>query len=278
MYGFLWRPKWILSHLAVLLLIVSMVGLSAWQISRLGERRDRNELMAANSNRSPVSPGDFDRELAESGIDTLQFRPVQVTGTFDTANEVAIRGRTFDGAPGRWIATPLRASDGGPAVLVMRGFVPQSVTDTTAPFDDVAPPQGLVTVVGWAQPTQTRGSFGSTDATTGRLDELSRVDVARVAKQYGATIEPYWIQLVAQQPATRSKVLTPVPLPDPGEGPHLGYAVQWAIFTLIAIIGYPLVLRRVARQRLIDGDDVPDDDVPGDHRPGDDRSNEAASV
>ena len=273
MYGFLWRPKWILSHLAVLLLIVSMIGLSAWQISRLGERRDRNALMAANSNSAPVSPATFDRELTDSGIDTLQFRPVEVTGTYDTANEVAIRGRTFDGAPGRWIATPLRRSGGGPAVLVMRGFVPQSVTGTTAPFDGVAPPKGSVTVVGWAQPTQTRGSFGSTDAVAGRLDELSRVDVARVAKQYSGTIEPYWIQLAAQQPETRSPLLTPVPLPDPDEGPHLGYAAQWAIFTLIAIIGYPLVLRRVARQRLIDGDDV-----PVDHRSGDDRSNEAASV
>ena len=39
-----------------------------------------------------------------------------------------------------------------------------------------------------------------------------------------------------------------VALPAPGDGPHLGYAVQWFIFTAIAVVGYPLVLRHVSRR------------------------------
>ena len=36
------------------------------------------------------------------------------------------------------------------------------------------------------------------------------------------------------------------------EGSHLSYAVQWFIFTLIGLVGYPLVLRRVvADDRLV---------------------------
>jgi hypothetical protein len=31
------------------------------------------------------------------------------------------------------------------------------------------------------------------------------------------------------------------------EGPHLSYAVQWFIFSIIAIVGYPMILRRTAR-------------------------------
>jgi cytochrome oxidase assembly protein ShyY1 len=41
-------------------------------------------------------------------------------------------------------------------------------------------------------------------------------------------------------------VIDPVP---PGEGPHLGYAFQWFIFATIAVIGYPLVLRKVAHEK-----------------------------
>jgi surfeit locus 1 family protein len=207
----------------------------------------------------PVAPATFDAELSGSSIDAVQYRRVEVTGTYDTAGEVAVRGRTLNGAPGRWVATPIRPTGGGTPILVMRGFIPQAVTDTTAPFAGAEPPAGEVTVVGWALPTQTKGTFGSTDAASGRLDELSRVDVARVAQQYGP-LEPYWLQLSAQRPESPAKLLSPVPLPDPDNGPHLGYAVQWAIFTLIAIAGYPLVLRKVARQRLIDGDD---EDQPG---------------
>ncbi len=40
-------------------------------------------------------------------------------------------------------------------------------------------------------------------------------------------------------------------LPEPvlDEGPHFSYAVQWFIFSTIALVGYPLVLRRSARNR-----------------------------
>ena len=37
--------------------------------------------------------------------------------------------------------------------------------------------------------------------------------------------------------------------PDLDAGPHLGYAMQWFSFSLIALVGYPLILRRVARSR-----------------------------
>ena len=39
-----------------------------------------------------------------------------------------------------------------------------------------------------------------------------------------------------------------VALPTPTEGPHLSYAVQWFIFSAIAVVGYPLVLRYVSRR------------------------------
>ncbi|MEY4131134.1 MAG: hypothetical protein RLZZ31_1258, partial [Actinomycetota bacterium] len=37
--------------------------------------------------------------------------------------------------------------------------------------------------------------------------------------------------------------------PDLSEGPHLGYALQWFSFSLLTIIVYPLLLRRVAKRR-----------------------------
>ena len=58
----------------------------------------------------------------------------------------------------------------------------------------------------------------------------------------------------------------PVPAPTLDEGPHLSYAVQWFIFTTVAVVGYPLILRRRARELEVEGepDREPDDDLAND--------------
>jgi len=253
----MWRPWWIVSHLAVLALIVGMISACLWQIRRLDEKKDRNHLIEQNTAAPPVGLRPMIDAAEQHPIERIQYRRVEVTGRFDTDHEVAIRNRTLNGAPGRWIATPLVPSDGGEAVLVVRGFAPQSIDDTDPPFEGVEPPDRDVTVVGWVQPTQTKGTFGSTDPPEGTLHELARVDVVRVEHQYHA-LAPFWLQLTAQEPPSDAPLLTPVPLPELDEGPHLGYAAQWAIFTLIALIGYPLVLRKVARQQM-----PPEDEAEG---------------
>ena len=50
----------------------------------------------------------------------------------------------------------------------------------------------------------------------------------------------------ARRPAD-AEVLVPVPLPGTRRGPHRSYAAQWFIFATIGLVGYPLILRRVAR-------------------------------
>ena len=52
--------------------------------------------------------------------------------------------------------------------------------------------------------------------------------------------------------------LYPVPPPPLSKGPHLSYAVQWFIFSVIALVGYPVILRRQAYGR----DRSADDDWP----------------
>ena len=175
-------------------------------------------------------------------------RRVPARGHYATAHEGAVRNRTNDGAPGRWIVTPFVAEDGGPSIAVLRGWIPLSVNDTTPPFDGVEPPSGEVEITGWAQPTQTRGWLGPTDPPTGTLAEIARLDVARIDQQTPGGLEPYYLQLERQRPPTKGAI-APVPLPTLDDGPHLGYALQWAVFTLIAIGGYPLILRRQVRQR-----------------------------
>ena len=188
----------------------------------------------------------------------LAFRRVTVTGTYDTANEVIIRARSLNERPGVWVATPLRLAER--RCRARRPRFPADAGHARQP----CPPtpshrRGQVTVEGLVQETQTRGLFGATDPSEGHLSDLARVDVARLQKQVPYPLYPVWVQLQTTQPA---QVGEPEVLPEPvlDEGPHLSYAVQWFIFSTIALVGYPLILRRSARNRGL-LEDVPSDEV-----------------
>src|SRR5262249_43959634 len=58
-------------------------------------------------------------------------------------------------------------------------------------------------------------------------------------------------------PGDQKATLFVLDAPDLSEGPHLSYAVQWFIFSTIAVVGYPLILRRVLQRRgkEVDADD-----------------------
>jgi surfeit locus 1 family protein len=265
-YRFLLKPRWILSHLFVLACVVAMIWAASWQLRRLDERRDANtEIRAAGE--LPAAPVD---EVLPSGprstaeeVDAAQWRSVVVTGTYRDDQQVLVSNRTYEGAPGYWVITPLVQADGS-AVAVNRGWVPYDV-QPEGPWDRFAPPPGAVTVTGQVRAPQVRSSGlveGPSDAGEGELRVLARVDVGRLQQQVDAGLYPLYLDLRTQSPAQADAVPVPVPEPELGEGPHLGYAGQWIIFTLLTLIVYPLLLRRVARNRARDeAGDPPDDDL-----------------
>jgi surfeit locus 1 family protein len=254
-YRFALRPKWLLSHLLILILVVVMINLGFWQLRRLDEKKTYNASVRANES-LPVAPLDslvHPSDPSSSGKE-LAFRRVTVTGTYDTTNEVIVRARSLDERPGVWVASPLRLASGD-AVVVVRGFLPTQGTPDAVPAD-AAPPAGQVTIEGLVQETQTRGTFGPTDP-DGRLTNIARVDVARMQQQVPYSLYPVYVQLKSSQPGQSGPEPEVLPEPVLDEGPHLSYAVQWFIFSTIAIVGYPLILRRSARNR--EGDDDEDD-------------------
>lgn len=246
-------PRWILSHLFVVALIVAMIIAGLWQIDRHRERRDRNDTIAARSDLPPVDIADIagPESTVDIGTDE-QFRRVTVTGVYAAEDEVRVRNRTNAGAAGTWVLTPL-VTDEGWAVVVNRGFVPR-----IAGTDNVAapPPSGRVIVTGYVQPSRVAEGFQQSDPTDGRLDSLARPDIERLAAQVDYQVAPLWVQLELPDDYDYPDPPWPIALPALDAGPHASYAAQWFIFTTIAIIGYPLVLRRVVRGNA---ESLPDD-------------------
>ena len=240
------RPWWVVSHVLVVALLVVMVSLGSWQLRRLEERRDLNALQAERTAAAVVAVDVLAAEIpAAGGAEDVEYRVVEATGRYRVADEVAVRNRTLGGRPGVWLLTPLVLAE-GPALVVNRGWVPQSSSDPAARPPTPAP-DGEVVVRGVVRVSEQRSGLGIADPAGGRLASLARPDIERYAAQLDYPVHPFYLQLNSQDPPSGDYPLM-VALPAPGDGPHLGYAVQWFIFSAIAVIGYPLVLRHVSRR------------------------------
>lgn len=263
MYSFLRRPAWILSHALVAVIVVVLIGLGFWQRDRWFEERERQQAIEQSDEQAPIAyAAAVDTELAPAEVDPeLRFTRVEVTGTYDTDAEIAVRNRSQAGQPGAWILTPLILGDGS-AVPVVRGWIPYDPFADSPPFPEAAPPEGEVTVVGSIQPSQERGSFGTTDAADGELDALSRVDVGRFDQQLPYELGPAWVLLDQQVPAQPGELPQLVSLAGEDPSQNFSYMMQWWIFAAIAAGGYPLVLRGVARHRLRDREPAAEEPAP----------------
>ncbi len=244
-------PRWLASHLFVAVLIAAFVAAGFWQIHRLGERQDTNARVTARL-------GEVWRldDLLEQNLplDELEFRRVQVSGEFDLGGEILIANRSDEGEPGFWAWTGFKVTSddaltpgsGNARVIVNRGFVPRSVVlglDGAADPATAAADSGPVVIEGLLR-------LGNLDARVSEDgSQLTRPDVGAATGELEIdSLLPgdLYIALEAQEPARTQELPRPIPRPDLGEGPHRSYAFQWFTFATIGMVGYGLVLRRIA--------------------------------
>jgi surfeit locus 1 family protein len=141
------------------------------------------------------------------------------------------------------VITPLLIGDGS-AVLVNRGWVPLGLDQV--PVTEALPPEGQVTIEGWARPTQRRPALGPEDPGEGRLLAMNRVDIDRIEEQVPFDLAPVYLVLMGDQIEGQPILAAPPTFDD--EGSHLAYAIQWFGFTLIGIFGYLAIIRRTGRR------------------------------
>ena len=118
--------------------------LSWWQFSRRAETAAANALITSSAAAAPVPLDELLRSRT-AYRSTLQWRTVEVRGTYLTQDELLVRNRVDpDGDPGFEVLTPLRLADGTVFVLD-RGWV--SIGTKQDRPDSVPPaPSGTVTV------------------------------------------------------------------------------------------------------------------------------------
>ena len=106
-------------------------------------------------------------------------------------------------------------------------------------------------------PTEPEPTLGKADAFVDN-SEVSRLSIESIGQHTHLRLAHVYLQMAHQEPAAPPSKLVVVALPPLDEGPHLSYAIQWAIFTTIATVGYVLILRKAARQPYHSTDDEPE--------------------
>ncbi len=233
------RPTAILTHLLVLAVAVVCIALGNWQFGRLAEVQANNALLAERLDQPPADLA----QLAGTDGDAvdepaLEFRRVEVTGSYRTDEEVLQRNRQHQNQQGFHLLTPLELSDGG-VVLVRRGWVPAQLSEP--PVTDALPPDGEVTVTGVLERPVEQPSFGASDPDTGALQRVFHTDTARLDRQVEGALFPMVLRLESQQPPlpdVPGELPIAIPRPELDEANHLSYGVQWYSFAALAVIIY----------------------------------------
>jgi surfeit locus 1 family protein len=228
--------------------------LGIWQLERLAQRRAQNALIAARIAQPAIQ---LTGELADA--DALDYRRVEARGVYDPVQEIVLRNRALDGAPGIHIITPLRLSGSDAVVLVDRGWAPLDRASPEARRAFAEP--GEVVVQGIARRSQ-ENAGGPPDPPLGsgqtRRDAWFRVDIPRIAQQAGYKLLPIFIE---EQPAPGDQpglsdgegdLPRRVATTDLGEGPHLSYTIQWFSFAVILLVGYVAFIYQRLRRALDD--------------------------
>jgi surfeit locus 1 family protein len=206
----------------LLLACAGFVRLGFWQLSRLHQRRAAN-LVTIAARTAPVA-------LITAGsvrTDTLGEHYVIAEGRYDHAHEILLRGQVFEGAPGVEVVTPLLLADGGPALLVNRGFLPAA--DAVSAVTEGTQEPGPRTVRGLGLPL---GSAPGEPVEHGGRTTWRRLNAGALRQRLPYAILPIYVLQTPDSSLPRFPRRLEAPAVD--EGPHLGYAIQWFLFAVLA--------------------------------------------
>jgi surfeit locus 1 family protein len=210
----LFSRRWWWTTLLVIAGMIVMARLGIWQLDRLQQRRARNVEFLAQISVPPMLLTGDERPADPAA---LRDRPAEARGLYDFSQQLVLVQQSWQGRPGGHLITPMLLGDGDVAVLVDRGWVPTADVEAG-------------NLVQYDQPGQ--------QVVEGAIQLSHLIDIEAIQKQITYELLPFYL---LASPAEGPPEDLPYRLKseiDLTDGPHLGYAIQWFIFTTILGLGY----------------------------------------
>jgi surfeit locus 1 family protein len=234
--------RWRWATVTVLVLTAVFIRLGIWQLDRLEQRRAQNQQVIAVLDSPPYQMNAAPIPEAQQ----VTGRWVTVTGEYDLDHQMLLLLQNWQNRAGVNLITPLLL-DGGEtastepievAVLVDRGWIPDSERGNLAAYDVTGP----VSLTAYVALPESLGRQAAPD--TGFQSEIYRVDTAVIQTQLPYDLQPVYLVIPPDETGNNQWPYRQPREVDISDGPHLGYALQWFAFALIAIVGYAYFVRR----------------------------------
>lgn len=228
-WAFLLRPQWLALYVVVLAFAyLCFTVLAPWQLGKNTQTSRENAQISRSLDAEPV-PLTSVLPNQDSAAPDEQWQQVTATGRYLPQSQVLARLRQVEGDPAFEVLIPF-AVDGGPTVLVDRGYV-EPVNGNQVPTIE-PPPTGTVTIT--ARLRDPEGvATGKDPFISDGIQQVYSINTEQISTLTGVPLAGSYLQLVADQPGG----LGVIPLPHLDAGPFLSYGIQWIAFGIIAPIG-----------------------------------------
>ena len=171
-------------------------------------------------------------------VDTNEWRPTTVTGSFDPKRQILLRNFYSEGVYGFEYLT--RFTDiQNRSFWVDCGWVQAGKNATTTPILPSLP-GGQITITGRLRLDSSlpQGSFFAIPAN--KSDGL----IAKADAQSGIKSENFYLDLISGSTPSLTPAVA-AQLPELSDGPHMAYALQWIFFAGLVLYGRYLIRRDV---------------------------------
>jgi cytochrome oxidase assembly protein ShyY1 len=224
--------KW----LAVVVVFAVGCGfLADWQFDRRAERVARINLVLENFDADTVPIAELLPEL-QTWSSELEWRAVELTGSYLSEKALLVRNRPNRGSPGFEQLLPFKTIDGR-VLLVSRGWLPTG-NEQDSPDANPLPSGEQRQIVVRLRPTE------PVDSRSAPAQQVPNIDVPRVTELLGLedTYQGTYGRLYSD--SSEEVRLLQMESPSTDEGNNLSYALQWILFGLMAFAALFWMIRQ----------------------------------
>ncbi|KIO48012.1 cytochrome oxidase biogenesis protein Surf1,facilitates heme A insertion [Nitrosospira sp. NpAV] len=230
--GWRFTPR-LWSTVTAMVVIVIMLQLGNWQLSRAREKESRQEQLDLRSRQPAVA-----LPAVPVKFEDMQYRHIEASGVYVPEHTIYLDNKIYQGVAGYHIITPLRIGASSMHVLVNRGWVAADRDRSKLP--QVSTPEGPVAVSGVAASATQKTLELSDELVSGQVWE--NLDLERYRTVTGLTLQPV---MILQQDDIKDGLARQWTRPDSGASRNLGYAFQWfAMAFAVSIIYLVLSVKR----------------------------------
>lgn len=215
----------IVPTLLMVLIMPVFCGLGLWQLDRAEQKRNIATSLEMRR-KLPVMP--ITNDLPDVG--QLEFRTVIAEGQYLSEKAVLIENRKYQGKNGFHVITPLQLANTGQIVLVNRGWIPRQNNQPS-----FTTPAGSLEVEGEVSiPLPPAIKLSQAPTENIKLPHWPFLTLEHYISWSGLEILPF---VILQSAGDNSRgFIRRWPQPQANDAMHIGYAVQWFAFALIALV------------------------------------------